>query len=117
MQIECICSERAVVVLGAVSQNADLHDAVRYIDSSCIRIDYPQFRSFGGIDFGVFFATVILLLLSMYKRHKPAPVNENPSIRPLTTNFRFAGHGAMLFCEIEGPKNNRLASYAHGKGN
>lgn len=62
-----IYSKRAVVVLGAVGRNADLHDTVRDIYSHCIGIDYPKFRTFGGLDFFAFFAMIILLLLLMDK--------------------------------------------------
>lgn len=67
MQVGYIYSERAVVVLGAVGRNADLHDTVRDIYSHCIGIDYPKFRTFGGLDFFAFFAMIILLLLLMDK--------------------------------------------------
>ncbi|WP_220453130.1 hypothetical protein, partial [Parabacteroides merdae] len=63
------------------------------------------------------FAMVISLLLLMDKWHKPCPVDEHSSIRPLTTNLRFAGQGAILFCGIENPRKKRLASYAYSKGN
>lgn len=51
----------------------------------------------------------------MDKGHKPCPVDKHSSIRPLTTNLQFAGHGAILFYGIENPRNNRLASYAKAK--
>lgn len=116
MQVGCIYSERAVVVLGTVSRNADLHDAVYNIYPCCIRIDYPKFRTSGDLDFLTFFTMVILLLLLTDKRHKPCLVDEHSSIHPLTPNFRFAGQGAILFCGIENQKK-LLASYAYSKGN
>ena len=54
MQVGCICSERTVVVLGAVSRNADLHDTVRDVYPRRVGIDYPKFRTFGGLDFFCF---------------------------------------------------------------
>ena len=54
MQVGCICSERTVVVLGAVSRDADLHDTVRDVYPSRIGIDYPKFRTFGALDFFCF---------------------------------------------------------------
>ena len=97
----CICSEHTIVVLGVVSKNVDLHDTVSYIYSRRIKIDYPKFRTFGGFDF---FAMVILLLLLVDKRYKPCSVEEDSFRRPLTTDLRFAGHGAILFVRLRPQK-------------
>lgn len=40
-----------VVVLGAVGRDANLHDTVRDVYPRRIGIDYPEFRTFGGLDF------------------------------------------------------------------
>lgn len=43
-----------------------------------------------------------------YDEYKPCSVSEHSSIRPLTTNLRFAEHGAILFCGVGNPESKRL---------